>query len=81
MNRRGWEDDIRAELPCRGCQGLGLFHTADVMAACRKCGQCRECGRDRRDPCLECREWDQGNRGMDGKVLTKGIRERRPHGE
>jgi DnaJ-class molecular chaperone len=78
---RGWEDSVRAELPCKGCHGVGLFRTSDVLAACIKCNTCRECGRDRMDPCGDCREWDKENRGGNGQVLLKGIRERRAHGE
>lgn len=78
---RGWEDSVRAELPCKGCHGVGLFRTSDVMAACIKCGECLECRRDRLDPCEDCKSWDKENRGEDGQVLLKGIRERRAHGE
>ena len=77
-NVRGWEAKLQTELPCQGCKGMGIFHTADVIAACRRCGQCRECGRDRHDPCRECLVWDQENRGEDGKINTHGVRTRGP---
>lgn len=81
MNRRGWEDGIRSTLPCRWCRGLGVFRTSDIVSACLKCNRCRECGRDRMDPCRDCIQWDEENRGEDGKVLLMGIRERRCVGE
>lgn len=81
MNRCGWEDGIRSELPCQWCRGMGLFRTSDIVAACLRCNKCRECGRDRMDPCTDCRQWDEENRGEDGKVLLMGIRERRCVGE
>lgn len=74
---RTWEDSHISHLPCKGCDGLGIFQTADIIAACRRCGQCRECQRDRKDPCGECLAWDEENRGANGKVETKGVRDKR----
>lgn len=78
---RGWEDGIRSELPCKWCQGIGVFRTSDIVAACLKCNKCRECGRDRHDPCAECRQWDEENRGEDGKINLMEVRKRRGDGE
>lgn len=80
-NTRNLEAGVRAELPCRWCQGMGLFRTTDIVAACLRCKRCRECGRDRLDPCADCLHWDAENRGHDGKVLIHGVRERRKLGE
>ena len=78
---KGWEGSSKAVLPCKWCQGMGLFRTSDIMAACLKCHTCRQCGRDRLDPCADCQAWDRENRGADGKVKIHGIRERRAVGE
>ena len=77
---REWESSNLSVLPCKWCQGDGLYRTYDVLAACLKCNRCRECGRDRNDQCAECLQWDEENRDEAGKVALDGVRKRWMYG-
>lgn len=77
---KGWESSSIVNLPCRWCNGLGRFKTADSLASCQICKKCRECGRDRTDPCGECRAWEKENRREDGNISVNGVKKRWMYG-